>query len=284
MTRQMQYLISKLEEHNYVYFTTENSEETTLEDIFFAHSESINMFNTFPSILVMDSTYKTNFYQIQLFEIVGVTSSNMTYSVGFAFLSFEMLVGFLSSKLNMPKVVVTDRDNALMNVVAKVLPETNDILCYFHIGKNVKAKCITYCRIKPKSKDVKVDEKDVRKRRRRRQLMLLKNSPTKDSYASVVKWFKDVCKPFPKFLAYIETTILNTFKERFVTTWTDKVLHLGCRTTNIVELAHGKLTKYLRSSVGYLESCWDEIEFFLAIRLGEIQVSFGRSRTVLKHI
>ena len=34
---EMQYMISKLEKHQYVYFTRENSEETTLEDLFFVH-------------------------------------------------------------------------------------------------------------------------------------------------------------------------------------------------------------------------------------------------------
>jgi len=81
----MQYLISKLEEHKYVYLTRANSEETTLEDIIFAHLESINMLNTFPTVLVMDSTYKINTYWIPLFEIVGVTSTKMTYSISFAF-------------------------------------------------------------------------------------------------------------------------------------------------------------------------------------------------------
>ena len=42
---EMQYLIEKLEEHKYVYFTRTNSEETTLEDVFFAHLESIDMLN-----------------------------------------------------------------------------------------------------------------------------------------------------------------------------------------------------------------------------------------------
>jgi len=103
----------------------------------------------------MDSTYKTNTYRMLLFEIVGVTSTKMTYYVDFSFLSFEqednftwtleMLVGLFTSKLNMPKVVVSDRDNALMNVVVKFLPEIDHILCYFHIGNNVKAKCITDC-------------------------------------------------------------------------------------------------------------------------------------------
>jgi len=74
----LQYFISKLEECKYIYFTRANSEETTLEDIFFAHPESINMLNTFPTVLVMDSTYKTNFYRMSLFEIVGVTSIKMT--------------------------------------------------------------------------------------------------------------------------------------------------------------------------------------------------------------
>jgi hypothetical protein len=66
---EMQYLISKLEKHKYVYFTRENSEVTTLEDLFFAHLESTNMLNTFPTVLVMDSTYKTNTYRMPLFEI-----------------------------------------------------------------------------------------------------------------------------------------------------------------------------------------------------------------------
>jgi len=86
---EMQYLISKLEEHKYFYFTRANSEETTLEDIFFAHPESVNMLNTFPTVLIMDSTYKTNTYRMPLFEIVGVTSTKMTYSVAFVFLFFE---------------------------------------------------------------------------------------------------------------------------------------------------------------------------------------------------
>jgi DNA-directed RNA polymerase subunit L len=213
----MQYLISKLEEHKYVYYTRANSEETTLEDIFFAHPESINMLNTFPTVLVMDSTY---------------TSTKMTYSVGFSFLSFElednftwaleMLVGLLTSKLNMSKVVVTDKDNALMNVVAKVLPETDAILYYFHIGKNVKAKCITNCRVKAKPKEAKeVNEAKEEKHcdiveKITRVWKEVVESPIEDSYASALLKFKDVCEPFPKFLAYVETTVLIIVKKKFV--------------------------------------------------------------------
>ena len=73
-----------------------------------------------------------------------------------------MLVGLLSPKLNMSKLFVTNRDNALMNVISKVLPETHAILCYFYIGKNVKVKYITDCRVKAKPWDAKVVEKEVK--------------------------------------------------------------------------------------------------------------------------
>jgi hypothetical protein len=69
-----------------------------------------------------------------------------------------MLFIFLNSKDNMPKVIVTDMDTALMNVVATIFLETTTSLFHFHVGKNVRAKCVTDCKVKPK--DVKVDGKD----------------------------------------------------------------------------------------------------------------------------
>jgi len=48
----LQYLISKLEEHNYVYFTITQSESTTIEDIFWAHPTSLKLFNNFPTVFV----------------------------------------------------------------------------------------------------------------------------------------------------------------------------------------------------------------------------------------
>lgn len=53
---------------------------------------------------------------------------------------------------------MSDSNITLMNVVAIVFPKTTVLLCHFHIGKNVRAKCITDCRVK--SKDLKVDGKD----------------------------------------------------------------------------------------------------------------------------
>ena len=106
-----------------------------------------------------------------------------------------------------------------MNVVAKVLPKTDHILCYFHIEKNVKAKCITDCRVKAKPTNEKVVDKDVKEANDEKHCYLIKkivralrdvaNSPTEDSYA--IAWLKfkyEVCELFPMFVKYVETTVL----------------------------------------------------------------------------
>ncbi|KEH18469.1 hypothetical protein MTR_8g020433 [Medicago truncatula] len=78
----LQYIISKLDEHNYTYYSRTQSESTTIEDIFWAHPTSVKLFNNFPTILVMNSTYKTNMYKMPMFEVVRVTLTDLTYSVG----------------------------------------------------------------------------------------------------------------------------------------------------------------------------------------------------------
>jgi len=40
-------------------------------------------------LLVRDSTYKTNMYKMLMFEIVGITSTDLIYSVGFGFVTHE---------------------------------------------------------------------------------------------------------------------------------------------------------------------------------------------------
>jgi len=68
-----------------------------------------------------------------------------------------------------------------------------------------------------------------------------------------------------------------------VRAWTDLVLHLGCRTTNRVEGAHGVVKDYLSTSKCDLGTCWEKIYEMLAIQFGEIQSLFGRSFMVLEH-
>ena len=40
----------------------------------------------------------------------------------------------------LPQVIVSDRDLALMNALETVFPSLTNLLCLFHITKNVSAK------------------------------------------------------------------------------------------------------------------------------------------------
>ncbi|XP_028118210.1 uncharacterized protein LOC114315790 [Camellia sinensis] len=73
---------------------------------------------------LLDGTYKTNRYQLPLFEIVGVTSTYMTFSVAITYLQTERVDNYawvlqtlrdLMDNGVLPEVIVTDRELALTN-------------------------------------------------------------------------------------------------------------------------------------------------------------------------
>jgi hypothetical protein len=55
---EMQQLLKCCETHKYFYKcrTVGDGESKTIQDFFWAHPESVKLFNTFPTVLMMDST------------------------------------------------------------------------------------------------------------------------------------------------------------------------------------------------------------------------------------
>jgi len=96
-------------------------------------------------------------------------------------------------------------------------------------------------------------------------------------------WFKVVCAKFPKFLDYVEKTILDPVKEKFVRIWVDKNLHMGNTITNRAESAHARLKKYLSSSMGDFSTNWKSILDMLELQHTAIHASFQTSIIMLGH-
>jgi len=75
----------------------------------------------------------------------------MTFSVAFAYLEGERVNnivwalqrfrGLFMRVDALPRVIVTDKDLSLMNAVKTIFLDAMNLLCRFHIDKNVKAKC-----------------------------------------------------------------------------------------------------------------------------------------------
>ncbi|XP_058783444.1 protein FAR1-RELATED SEQUENCE 5-like [Vicia villosa] len=147
---EMQQLFKLLDDNHYVSRYRVCDDKVSVRDIFRTHTESVNLFNTFPTVLIIDSTYKINKYRLPLLEIFGFTSTKMTFSVGFAFLECEkeenvtwaldICKSLLKNPQNMPSVIVIDRDKVLVNAVGIIVPISRALLCRYHITKNVRAK------------------------------------------------------------------------------------------------------------------------------------------------
>lgn len=99
----------------------------------------------------MDCIYKSNKYRLSLLNVVEITCLNSTFYVTFGFFLQERIEDFtwflkilqtLYRELDLkdPKVIVTNRDFALMAVIHKVFLHTKNLLCLCHINKCIQVE------------------------------------------------------------------------------------------------------------------------------------------------
>ncbi|KAK2383491.1 protein FAR1-RELATED SEQUENCE [Trifolium repens] len=227
---EMQHLLQWLDDAKYVTWNRRKDDGSdVLSDIFWAHPESIKLLNLFPIVFVMDCTYKTNKYRQPLLQIIGITSTDLTFAVGFSYMESEKTDNYrwaldklkeLFSKQDIfPQVILTDRELALMNAIEIVFPHSVNMLCTWHINKNVNARMAVHV------------PKDMRE--------LLQNlwynvvsSQNEVEFQQRLNELDQACVNSSKFVDYINNIWLTPHKERFVHAWTNKVMHLGNTTTN----------------------------------------------------
>ncbi|XP_028077050.1 uncharacterized protein LOC114279072 [Camellia sinensis] len=133
----------------------------TVTDLFWAHPVSLDLLRTFPCVLIMGYTYMTNRYRLPLFEIVGMTLTQMIFSVAFAYLQIERVDNYawalqtlhdLMDNSILPEVIVIDKELALMNAIDNTFLNARHLLCRWHINQNVLTKCKKMCETKQKWK------------------------------------------------------------------------------------------------------------------------------------
>lgn len=234
----MQHLLKLLEAEKYTCWSRTHEDSNVVRDMFWTHTDSITLLNMFPLVLIMDSTYKTNKYRLPLFEIVGVTSTGLTFNVAFAYMdserqdnfwwALEKLKELFFSNTSFPQVIVTDRELALMNAIKVVFPSSTNLLCQLHINKNVGAKCKQY-----------ILKKDMQEPILELWRKIVYCSEEKE-YEELLQVFEQACVDNIIFFDYVRDTWLNPHKERFVEAWTNRVLHLGNTTTNryVIKISH----------------------------------------------
>ncbi|KAG5544411.1 hypothetical protein RHGRI_016986 [Rhododendron griersonianum] len=184
----------------------------------------------------------------------------MTFCAAFAFMEcektenytwvLEKLKGMMDPNA-LPSVIVIDRELALMNAITNVFPHATNLLCRWHIGKNVLAKC-------RKMFDDKMWEEFICSW----GLVVLS--------ASVAQYEERLCvlkrnfEMVPAALEYVEKNWLVPYKER-------------------AESSHSKLKNHLENSQCNFDTIWEKIHRLMLLQVTEVKASFEKSLNYVQH-
>ena len=103
------------------------------------------------SVWLLDATYKTNRYGLPLLHVVGITSTNATFTLCYCFMRNVTTADYCWAMNKLKDLIynwvithqltfVTDRELALMTALSELFPTTKALLCRWHICKNIFAK------------------------------------------------------------------------------------------------------------------------------------------------
>ena len=116
-----------------------------LKGLFWADSQSRLDYEAFGDVIVFDSTYRTNKYNLPFVPFVGLNHHRSTVIFGCGIISHEtsqayewMLRTFSDCMAQKQTIsVITDGDLAMQRAIRVVWPDSNHRLCIWHIQQNI---------------------------------------------------------------------------------------------------------------------------------------------------
>ncbi|XP_026446424.1 uncharacterized protein LOC113347055 isoform X1 [Papaver somniferum] len=267
-------------QYHYMVWYRKDEETNELKDIVWAHPESTLLAKCFPSMLMIDCTYKTNRFKVPFFHVAGISSLGTPFTVAYAFIEEETKEHFswaltqlksLFFPHSLPSVCVMNGDHPLINAVRSVFPEAKRLLCTLHIGECV----VTNCR-KAISDDKEWDDFH-------RDWECVLKSETKEDFADTYTEFVTTwVTRYPTCIKYIRDTWI-VHKESFILCWTRKIKHFGYKEVSTDESEHEQLRKHMESSTsttGFFR-CWEAMHSIVKDQINQISASNEKSLTYI---
>ena len=145
-------LLKILHRENWFIKIQLNEKINQVRRLFFVNKHVKEMLCKNFEIIVMNCIYKTNKYKMSLLVIMSHTALSTSFYIDFAFLESEKEKNFawvlqqlkalyISLDLKNSSVIVIDRDLTLMKVIETQYSITHNVLCIWHINKNVLKNC-----------------------------------------------------------------------------------------------------------------------------------------------
>ncbi|XP_057527484.1 protein FAR-RED IMPAIRED RESPONSE 1-like isoform X1 [Amaranthus tricolor] len=242
----LQHCLHMATELNYVVWTDLDI-EGQLSRLLIANPTSIQMIRTWPYVVLIDTTYKTNKQKRPLCEVIGMTPTNHNFLVAFCLMRDEAAVSYswvlqglrdIFDTTKTPSVIVTDRDEGLFAAIRDIFPDVRHLLCIWHIANNVENMVDKLCGGK-KNQQGQIF-------RQGRWNPLVESSTIgefEQRWQAIVSTWSIRNKKVVRYLAGTWIPL----REKFVRAWTNDCFHLGNQTTSRVESQHSSFKYYLGS-------------------------------------
>ena len=225
------------------FYRVETDSQNQVTHLFYAFDDGIRLLRR--SGVLLDSTYKTNRYQMPMLHGVGITATYQTFSAFIVFMRAERednyrwapscLRSLLEANDTRPEVMVTDREMALMNTIGTEFPHAKNLLCIWHINQDIAARY-----------KASFSEEEWNNRIKRWNTIL--HIATREEFDHAMNDLLEGAEYATPLVMrqYIKMTWLQARP------WTKHYRHLGTTSTSRAEAAHARIQKYIGVSTGDL--------------------------------
>lgn len=271
-------LLDNLVENKYL-FSHQTSADKAITHLFFAHPHSVKLSNMFPTVFLLDCTYKTNVFKMPLLNIVGVTAGYKTFISAFVFLQSETAADYIWAlerfkdifiKNRQPSILVTDRELALMTAINTVFPSASNMICVWHIEKNVLLHS------RNRFKDVADFDRFMK------EWTEVIRAPDEETFDYRWSDLQKTLVDHKDLITYLGETWI-ALKEHFVSFWVDRFPHFGHSATSRVEGAHAILKRMITNAIGNLFTVFLKLHVFLEEQYAGIAEDVCKDRRIKKH-
>lgn len=281
------------EAKSYAYWYT-TDEQSRLQNLFFAHPTAMKLLKLNPDVLLLDTTYKTNRFNMPLFRMVGSTSVGTTFDIAFAFVPNESIETYtwcvdclvelleLCQVTEHVKCLVTDQEDNLKKPLSEALPQAAQILCQWHVCNNVLTKAQKTWQTKPGASK---DEKRKDRHHREDFMAAFRSVMYTPRALDLDKAWSELLSTYEAQPGLHDYLRKQKWPRRFewANCWVGTKPHFGNTTTSPIEGSHSGLKAYLGTSSHHLKGVLNEIERMTENKLAKLidQLSIQHQR--LKH-
>jgi hypothetical protein len=271
-------------------FDVKRDSDNRVQYLFFAHKKQVEMQRANPDVLMMDCTYRTNKYKLPLLHILGCTNLQTFFSAGFCFLRNETQLDYhwavstflYKTGTPQPRVFISDHEDALKSSARQLLPRVPQLLCVWHVNKNVQTKVqLEWRTSEAKTKEEKKAMEDQRSDFMGRWNQIV-YSKTEAEFESKWKALQNDYKNQDALCRYLRKNQYPV-RHQWARPWTSQHRHYGTTSTSPLEGMHKVLKDYLMTSKGDLLRVVQRIEHMVLNQYNKYRDQIASAKNKIKH-